>query len=373
MSEADKLAAAAQALTAAAKTYAGAAGETMELTGSAVALGHELSTSWKGRASGSFMGSLDRFSGDSFNLMNAFNEASSIMNGLALAIEANLGPLRKAEALQQQTEGSTTITPEVARQLTQAQNAADTALSTITYLANSAAGSLEALNTVGVCSTGLGVFNLDIQTPSKDGKTTIMVNGKPLLVIDDATGDILENNTGGSGAGGSGAGGSGAGGSGGGGGGGGNNGGSGGSDQPWWHEWWGKDASLWKRLAIRAAIGYSVSAIGNGSSTLFQGKPWSWESWAIQGTVLSAAYEVSVLGGIKGPVDKIFSSIITATYGSVAYQLGIGGGKKKPAPTPGLTPAPTLTTPKPTKTTSPTPAPSPSPSPSPTPTTSLIH
>src|SRR5262249_25123411 len=158
------------------------------LTGSAIALGHELSTTWKGRAADSFMQNLDKLSGDGFNLMNALNEASEVMNGLAQAIQANLDPLLTYEKVQ------TIDVPDASNSgLAQAEQAASSALSTITYLANSAAQTLESINTVGVCSTGLGVFNLDIQTPSKDGKTTILVDGKPLLVIDDATGNILEN------------------------------------------------------------------------------------------------------------------------------------------------------------------------------------
>lgn len=352
MGEAENLLYAAQALSTTAQTYVDAATETMGLTGSAIALGRELSTTWKGKAADSFMKNLDQLSGDSFNLMNAFNEASAVMNGLAQAIQANLAPIRTAEKLQQQAEGFEQLTPEVLQKLSQAQETANTAMATITYLANSAAGSLEAMNTVGTCSTGLGVFNLDIQTPSKDGKTTIIVDGKPLLVIDEATGDILENNAGG---------GSGGGGNGGGGG------GNGGGDQPWWHEWWGRDASLWKRIAMKAAIGYSVSGISNGANALIQGKPWNWESWFIQGTVLSAGYESSILFGFKGPVDKIYSSVITAVYGSLAYKLGIGGGKKEPHPTPEPSPSASGSASRPGKSSTPTPKLSPVQTPTPTP------
>jgi hypothetical protein len=112
---------------------------------------------------------------------------------------------------------------------------------------------------------------------------------------------------------------------------------------------------------MKAAIGYSVSGISNGANTLIQGKPWSWESWFIQGTVLSAGYESSILLGFNGPVDKIYSSVITAVYGSIAYKLGIGGGKKEPHPTP----APSSSPPKPGGSSTPTPTPTPTPSLSP--------
>lgn len=353
MGEAENLSNAAQALTTTAQQYSSAATEMMGVTGSAVALGHDLSTTWKGQASDSFLHSLDKLSGDSFNLFTAFEQASAVMNGLALAIRAHLDAITTAEHLQQQAEGFEQLTPDVLKQLGQAQEAANTAMSTITYLANSAAGSLQSVNTVGVCSTGLGVFNLDIQTPSKDGKTTIMINGKPMLVIDDATGKILENNTGGGSGGGGNSGG----------GGGGN---SGGTNGPWWHEWWGKDASLWKRILLKLAIGYSVSGISNGTNVVVQGKPWNWEAFLIQGGVLSAAYESSILMGFKGPVDKIYSALVTAIYGSVAYGLNIGSGKPKPSPGPSPTPVPTTRQPGPSGSPSPTPStPSPSPSLSP--------
>ena len=353
MGEAENLANAAQALTTAAQQYAEAAGESMSVTGSAITLGHELKTTWQGKASDSFMGSLDKLSGDSFNLMGAFNVASATMNGLAMAIQANLGPISAAEKLQQQYAGFYSQLPApVSQQLTQAQDASNAALATITYLANSAAGSLEAVNTVGVCSTGLGIMNKNIDMTSDNGKTSIIVDGKTILVIDEATGDYLENNTGG---------------------GSGPNpptGGGGGGhwweDSGWWHDWWGSKAPWWKRALIRLPAGFTVSTITSGSSAIFQNKPWNWDAWALQGGLLSASYEISVLGGIKGPVDKIFSSVFSAIIIQNTVSLVSSPSKSTPpVPQPSPGPAPTVTvtvTPTPAK---PSPAPSPTPSASP--------
>jgi hypothetical protein len=358
MGEAENLANAAQALTTAAQKYADAAGECMNVTGSAITLGHELKTTWQGKASDTFMGNLDKLSGDSFNLMGAFNAASSIMNGLALAIQANLGPISTAEKLQQQAEGFEQLTPSVLQQLSQAQTAANAALATITYLANSAAGSLEAVNMVGVCSTGLGVMNLNIDTPSANGKTSIIVDGKTLLVIDDATGDILENNTGG--------------------GGGGNpptppTGGGHWWEDGWFHDWWGKDAPMAKKIFMRLLVGFGVSTVSNGASSAIQNKPWNWSSWAIQGGLLSAGYETSLGLGFKGPVDKIFSSLVSVLIVGLVQTTNGGGNKPNPSPGPSPTaPAPTATVTAPPSHAKSSLAPTPTPSPSPSATPSVL-
>jgi hypothetical protein len=165
MGQAEQLAAAREALIAAAGVLDTASEDTATITHNALTSGDDLQTNWQGRAPAAFMSGLNKLAGDSFNLALACEDASGAMNILAVVIDNNLDAIAKAQRISQQV---TVVPADVLAQNQAAEAAGQTALAEILYAANTAAQTLADVQGIGACSTGLTLA--DVQNMAKHAK-----------------------------------------------------------------------------------------------------------------------------------------------------------------------------------------------------------